>query len=70
MVASIKSKEYYINMMRAWYFATAAAKQFDAVLPYFRRGKLDEWTRLLAIQKATESFRVSDKHKEILRALR
>ncbi len=70
MVANIKSKEYYINMMRAWYFATAAAKQFDAVLPYFRRGKLDEWTRLRAIQKATESFRVSDKHKEILRALR
>ena len=70
MVANIKSKEYYINMMRAWYFATAAAKQFDAVLPYFRRGKLDEWTRLRAIQKALESFRVSDKHKEILRALR
>lgn len=70
MVANIKSKEYYINMMRAWYFATAAAKQFDTVLPYFQRGKQDEWTRLRAIQKATESFRVSDKHKEILRALR
>ena len=70
MVADIKSKEYYINMMRAWYFATAAAKQFDLVLPYFRCGKLDEWTRLRAIQKALESFRVSDKHKDILRALR
>lgn len=70
MVANIKTDEYYINMMRAWYFATAAAKQFDAVLPYFQRGKLDEWTRLRAIQKAIESFRVSDKHKEILRTLR
>ena len=70
MVANIESKEYYINMMRAWYFATAAAKQFDAVLPYFRRGKLDEWTRLRAIQKAIESFRVSAEHKEILRTLR
>jgi len=70
MVASVKSKEYYINMMRAWYFATAAAKQFDAVLPYFQRGKLDEWTRLRAIQKAIESFRVTDEHKEILRVLR
>lgn len=70
MVANIKSDEYYINMMRAWYFATAAAKQFDAVLLYFQRGKLDEWTRLRAIQKATESFRVSNEHKEILRALR
>lgn len=70
MVAGIKSKEYYINMMRAWFFATAIAKQFDAVLPYFRCGKLDEWTRLRAIQKATESFRVSNEHKEILRVLR
>ena len=70
MVAGIKSEEYYINMMRAWYFATAAAKQFDTVSAYFQRGKLDEWTRLRAIQKACESFRVSDKHKEILRALR
>ena len=70
MVANIKSEEYYVNMMRAWYFATAAAKQFDAVLPYFHRGKLDEWTRLRAIQKATESFRITDKHKEILRVLR
>ena len=70
MVASIKSKEYYINMMRAWYFATALAKQFDAALPYFQPKKLDKWTRLRAIQKALESFRVPDKHKEILRALR
>ena len=70
MVANVKSDEYYINMMRAWYFATAAAKQFDAILPYFRRGKLDEWTRLRAIQKSCESFRVSDKNKEILRTLR
>lgn len=70
MVANIKSEEYYINMMRAWYFATAAAKQFDAVLSYFQCGKLDEWTRLRAIQKACESFRVSNEHKEILRALR
>ena len=70
MVANIKSKEYYINMMRAWYFATAIAKQFDEILPYFQRGKLDEWTRLRAIQKACESFRVSNEHKEILRALR
>ena len=70
MVANIKSDEYYINMIRAWYFATAAAKQFDEVLPYFRHGKLDEWTRLRAIQKACESFRVSNEHKEILRGLR
>jgi len=70
MVASIKSDEYYINMMRAWYFATAAAKQFDRILPYLKKGVLDEWTRKRAIQKAVESYRVSDEHKQILRSLR
>lgn len=70
MVANIKSKEYYINMMRAWYFATAAAKQFDKILPYFKPGRIDEWTRLRAIQKALESYRISDKNKQILRGLR
>lgn len=70
MVANIKSDEYYINMMRAWYFATAAAKQFDLILPYFQDGKIDEWTRKHAIQKSLESFRVSSKNKEILKSLR
>lgn len=70
MVADIKSDEYYVNMMRAWYFATAAAKQFDRILPYLKQGLIDEWTRLRAIRKATESFRVSDKNKQKLRSLR
>lgn len=70
MVAGIKSDEYYINMMRAWYFATAAAKQFNYILPYFKKGKIDEWTRIRAIQKATESYRVSEENKQKLRLLR
>lgn len=70
MVANIKTDEYYINMMRAWYFATAAAKQYDRILPYLKTGKIDEWTRLRAIQKACESFRVCDAHKKELRLLR
>jgi len=70
MVANIKTDEYYINMMRAWYFATAAAKQYERILPYLKSGKIDEWTRRRAIQKATESFRVTDAHKKELRALR
>ena len=68
MVLGIKSDEYYVNMMRAWYFATAAAKHFDLVYPYFER--LDSWTRARAIQKAIESYRVSPEHKVKLRALR
>ena len=69
MVADIKTDEYYINMMRAWYFATAAAKQFDLILPYFKQGRIDEWTRVRAIRKALESYRVTDKNKVILRGL-
>ena len=68
MVLGITSDEYYVNMMRAWYFATAAAKHFDLVYPYFER--LDSWTRARAIQKATESYRVSPEHKVKLKSLR
>ena len=68
MVAKIKSNEYYVNMMRAWYFATALAKHFDDVLPYLQ--KLDDWTRGRAIQKSLESYRVTDVHKQKLRSLK
>jgi len=70
MVANIKSDEYYINMMRAWYFATACAKQLTHILPYFKNGALDTWTHNRAIQKAIESYRVLDVNKAILRNLR
>lgn len=68
IVLNIKSDEYYVNMMRAWYFATAAAKRFKEALPYFDR--LDFWTRARAIQKAIESYRVDAHHKLVLKSLR
>ena len=68
MVCNIKSDEYYVNMMRAWYFATAAAKHFKETSPYFE--KLDSWTRARAIQKAIESYRVTQENKLILKSLR
>lgn len=68
IVAKIKSNEYYVNMMRAWYFATAVAKHFDVVVPYLQ--KLDDWTRGRTIQKALESYRVIDVHKQKLRLLK
>lgn len=68
MVARIKSKEYYVNMAQAWYFATAAAKQFDAVYPYF--ADLNDWVLLRAIEKAISSYRVSGIHKLQLKRLR
>ena len=70
LVCMIRSKEYYVNMMRAWYFATALAKQYDATLKIIEGNRLDAWTHNKAIQKAIESYRVSDEHKAHLRALR
>ena len=67
MVACIKSDEYYINMMRAWYFATAAAKQYDNILPYFQNNSIDSWTHNRAIQKSIESYRIPPEHKAELK---
>ena len=69
-VASIKTDEYYIRMMQAWFFATALAKQWDATLPYIEQHRLHPWTHNKAIQKAVESYRITDEQKEILRVLR
>lgn len=69
-VADIRREEYYVNMMIAWYFATALAKQYDAALPYLERHRLANWTHNKAIQKAIESYRVSDAQKAYLRTLK
>ena len=69
LVCAIRSEEYYVNMMRAWYFATALAKQYDAALKIIEDNRLDAWTHNKSIQKAIESYRVSDEHKAHLRAL-
>lgn len=70
LVAGIRSEEYYVNMMIAWYFATALAKQPEAALPYFVRQELPIWTHNKAIQKAVESFRVDQEKKDFLKSLR
>lgn len=62
--------DYYLKMMIAWYFATALAKQYDATLPFIKNHILEPWTHNKAIQKALESFRVSEEHKEELRTLK
>lgn len=66
-VAGIRSEEYYINMMIAWYFATALAKQYDSILPYIEKKRLDVWTHNKAIQKAVESYRITPQQKEYLK---
>ena len=70
MVAAVKSEEYYIKMMIAWYFATALAKQYDATIGFIRNRILDPWTHNKAIQKAIESYRVSNEQKEELRRMK
>ena len=67
LVASLHSDEYYVNMMIAWYFATALAKQYDAALPYIEQHRLDPWTHNKTIQKATESYRITPEQKAHLK---
>lgn len=69
-VARVKSEEYYVNMMAAWYFATALAKRWDDVFPYLTDHRLPVWRHNKAIQKAIESRRISPEQKQILRSLK
>lgn len=70
LVASVSSEEYYVNMMIAWYFATALAKQWETVIPYIENRCLSEWVHRKTIRKAIESYRITDEQKQYLRTLR
>ena len=70
IVASVRSEEYYVNMMKAWYFATALAKQYDATISVIENRALDEWTHRKSIQKARESYRITAEQKEYLKSLK
>jgi len=69
-VSKIRSEEYYLNMMVAWFFATALAKQYEATLPYIEKRVLDAWTHNKTIQKAIESYRITDAQKAYLKTLK
>ena len=70
IAAGVRSEEYYVNMMVAWFFATALAKQYDAILPFFEQKRLEKWVHNKALQKATESYRITPEQKAQLRALK
>ncbi len=70
LVSGVRSEEYYVNMMIAWYFATALAKQYEAVLPYLEARRLEKWTHNKTIQKAVESYRITPEQKTYLKSLR
>ena len=69
-VACVKSDEYYIKMMQAWYFATALAKNYDEVLPFIENKTLEKWTHNKTIQKSIESYRITDEQKAYLKTLK
>lgn len=69
-VAKIESEEYYINMVRAWYFATALAKQYDETIKILENNALDKWTHNKTIQKAVESYRITEEQKVVLKNLK
>lgn len=69
-VSNIRSDEYYVNMMIAWYFATALAKRYENIIPFIEKRSLDIWTHNKAIQKAVESYRISNEKKEYLKSLK
>ncbi|MBR0207582.1 MAG: DNA alkylation repair protein [Oscillospiraceae bacterium] len=69
-VAAIRSEHYYVRMMQAWYFATALAKQYESALPVLEERKLEKWTHNKTIQKACESYRVSEERKAYLKTLK
>ena len=70
LVANKKSEDYYLKMMIAWYFATALAKRYEETVPYIEEHRLDDWVHKKAIQKAVESYRVTNEHKEYLKSFR
>ncbi len=70
LVADVQSEAYYINMMRAWYFATALAKRYEETVPFLEDKVLDRWTHNKTIQKAVESFRISKEQKQYLKTLK
>lgn len=70
LVVGVKSDEYYVNMMIAWYMATALAKQWDAVIPYIEEHCMSDWVHRKTIQKAVESYRITDEQKKYLKGYR
>ena len=70
MVAAVESEEYYVNMMIAWYFATALARQWETCIPYIEERRLSPWVHRKTIQKAVESYRITDEQKAYLKTFR
>lgn len=69
-VAKIKSQDYYVQMVIAWYFATALAKQYGYAIKYLQEKRLCSWVHNKTIRKAIESFRITKEQKQYLKTLK
>ena len=69
-IANIHSEEYYVNMMIAWFFATSLSKQYASTISYLKEQKLDSWVHNKTIQKAVESYRITEEQKVYLKSLK
>lgn len=69
-ISKIQSDEYYVNMMLSWYFATALAKQYKTAIKFLEENKLSQWVHNKTIQKAIESYRITDEQKTYLKTLK
>ncbi len=70
MVANTRGGEYYVDMMAAWFFATALTVRYEEALPYIETYQLSPWTHTKTIQKALDSLQIPRERKEYLKSLR
>ena len=70
IIAKIRTKEYYINMMRAWTFQAALAKRWEDAIIYIEKGMLDDFTHNKTISKSCDSLKIGKDKKEYLKTLR
>ena len=66
----IKHDGYYVKMAVAWAISNAFIKYPKETMQYLKKNSLDDWTYNKALQKITESFRVDNKTKEIIRSMK
>lgn len=66
----VKSSDYYVKMVVAWFYATALAKHYEDTLEILEEKKLPKWVHNKTIQKAIESYRITFEQKEYLKSLK
>ena len=66
----IESDKYYVQMAVAWAISICLIKFYDKTIEYLKQTKIDKFTYNKALQKAIESYRISDEQKIELRKMK